>query len=624
MEPGQIITFYSYKGGVGRSFALANTAVLLARWGYRVLCIDWDLEAPGLSYFFGKYLEKRPRAGLLEMVEAARDAPGPQRMALANRTTVTLPGDARLDLIAAGRQDETYVSRLQEIDWEELYVRHDFGATLERWREEWTRNYDLVLVDSRTGITDSGGICTAQVPDVLVFAYTANQQNVDGVLDIVDRAMKARDGLPYDRPRLLTVPLLSRFDAQPEYEQGETWRRNLADRMRPRLRDWAPKGSSAEELLQRVTIPYFPVWSFGESLPALTENHRNSEQVTYSVANLAALLARRLEDARLLIENRDSYVDSAVQAARRSYEADVFVSHSRRTVGLAREFIGLLHENGVTTGTVDDERDRDLAVPVGEYRRQFIDDCRHFALIVDEYGPSSEQNLDVSYFLRHSLNAATERLALPVVTTSDALRTLPPAASTLQAFILDSGSLSQAARAIAARIRPESTHLEFDSRSKTRNGRYDVYVSYTYTDENWAMALAENLQRLGLNVWVDQWELRPGDHWPSRLEDGLQSADTVVAVVGREWSRSHWAGEEFAAALAADRAGRLRVIPVIVEDVVLPPQVASLSFADFRDVSSPREYVTEVNRLARTILRLPDDDASLSRSGSVVLPDTLL
>jgi len=48
---GTVVTFYSYKGGVGRSFALANIAVLLARWGHRVLTIDWDLEAPGLERY---------------------------------------------------------------------------------------------------------------------------------------------------------------------------------------------------------------------------------------------------------------------------------------------------------------------------------------------------------------------------------------------------------------------------------------------------------------------------------------------------------------------------------------------------------------------------------------------
>jgi len=49
-----IVTFYSYKGGVGRSMSLANTAVLLAKWGYKTLIVDWDLEAPGLEHFFKK------------------------------------------------------------------------------------------------------------------------------------------------------------------------------------------------------------------------------------------------------------------------------------------------------------------------------------------------------------------------------------------------------------------------------------------------------------------------------------------------------------------------------------------------------------------------------------------
>jgi tetratricopeptide (TPR) repeat protein len=55
--PGQVITFYSYKGGTGRSMALANIACLLAQRqslaeGKGVLVIDWDLEAPGLHRYF--------------------------------------------------------------------------------------------------------------------------------------------------------------------------------------------------------------------------------------------------------------------------------------------------------------------------------------------------------------------------------------------------------------------------------------------------------------------------------------------------------------------------------------------------------------------------------------------
>ena len=46
-----VVTFYSYKGGVGRTMALVNVAVMLARLRRRVLVVDFDLEAPGLPSY---------------------------------------------------------------------------------------------------------------------------------------------------------------------------------------------------------------------------------------------------------------------------------------------------------------------------------------------------------------------------------------------------------------------------------------------------------------------------------------------------------------------------------------------------------------------------------------------
>ena len=73
----QIITFYSYKGGTGRSMALANVACLLAKQqsqGNRVLMIDWDLEAPGLHRFFHGRLLPVPTSS--KPVDAVNDTPG--------------------------------------------------------------------------------------------------------------------------------------------------------------------------------------------------------------------------------------------------------------------------------------------------------------------------------------------------------------------------------------------------------------------------------------------------------------------------------------------------------------------------------------------------------------------
>src|SRR5215510_7234351 len=68
---GRIVTFYSYKGGTGRSMALANVAWVLALNGNRVLVVDWDLEAPGIHRYFHPFLEDKDLVateGLLDMV----------------------------------------------------------------------------------------------------------------------------------------------------------------------------------------------------------------------------------------------------------------------------------------------------------------------------------------------------------------------------------------------------------------------------------------------------------------------------------------------------------------------------------------------------------------------------
>src|ERR1700685_1743194 len=81
---GQVITFYSYKGGTGRTMALANVAWILASNGKRVLAIDWDLESPGLHKFFHPFLDEpvvRDTSGVIEIINDYATAalkPGPR------------------------------------------------------------------------------------------------------------------------------------------------------------------------------------------------------------------------------------------------------------------------------------------------------------------------------------------------------------------------------------------------------------------------------------------------------------------------------------------------------------------------------------------------------------------
>jgi MinD-like ATPase involved in chromosome partitioning or flagellar assembly len=77
-KEGMIVTFYSYKGGVGRTFTMANVAALLSKWGYKTLCIDWDLEAPGLHLYFQPWIKQETQSGLTELIQDYVDEKKPR------------------------------------------------------------------------------------------------------------------------------------------------------------------------------------------------------------------------------------------------------------------------------------------------------------------------------------------------------------------------------------------------------------------------------------------------------------------------------------------------------------------------------------------------------------------
>jgi TIR domain len=71
-------------------------------------------------------------------------------------------------------------------------------------------------------------------------------------------------------------------------------------------------------------------------------------------------------------------------------------------------------------------------------------------------------------------------------------------------------------------------------------------------------------------VFLDDWELVPGDLLAVKLQEGLAAADAVVFVVSAQSVGRGWVNEEFAAAIGKAAAGQRRLIPVIVDDVPLP------------------------------------------------------
>jgi tetratricopeptide (TPR) repeat protein len=200
--------------------ALVNTGGILAgRRGFRVLVIDLDLEAPGLSYLAPDAgAEERQQAaaepfaqpGFVDLLTDAKQR-GPEvdlfilsAAEIAQKYTreYWLPDELRqfkdgsLHIMPAGMFDGKYAMRLDALDLPELY-RDGLGEPLVRaFKEKFAGSglYDYVLIDSRTGFSDEAGICTRDLADHLMILSGLNRQNVEGTAEFLRALRVATDG----------------------------------------------------------------------------------------------------------------------------------------------------------------------------------------------------------------------------------------------------------------------------------------------------------------------------------------------------------------------------------------------------------------------------------------------
>ncbi len=245
-----IFTFYSYKGGVGRSMALLNVAYTLVSRGRHVLILDLDLEAPGVSGFMHRNGELDKPIGahpkdvlslLYLAMETVRTGQHADHVPPVSNFLRSVRSDklatlepkfgkvGRLDVIGAD-QELNYFDRLAELQFKDL--TQEELKTLSRLLHTYFKQqrfpfrplgvedsdppistpYDYILVDSRTGITEFGGLCVGPLADRLVVLTGLNDQNVIGTRDFLEVA-----GIqPQERPA--TAELWDDADPAPDTE----------------------------------------------------------------------------------------------------------------------------------------------------------------------------------------------------------------------------------------------------------------------------------------------------------------------------------------------------------------------------------------------------------------------
>lgn len=235
----RFVTFYSYKGGVGRTSALVNSAILRANKGNSVVVIDFDLEAPGTGAYLSQLDPKYNgnRKGILDYLIDCLEldkVPPIKDYAIDLSEKIDKSNGGQLWAIGAGDiTKSTYHEKLEKLKWRDIFLYQNGELLLKNFQNQIIDEFDspdLVLLDSRTGITETGGVCTRYLADAVVILTSLNEQNILGTSQIYKELQEENKkfvlvasnipvGFPLDEEQLFGKRIKSfqdRFEREPD------------------------------------------------------------------------------------------------------------------------------------------------------------------------------------------------------------------------------------------------------------------------------------------------------------------------------------------------------------------------------------------------------------------------
>lgn len=213
--------------------ALANVAFIAAMNRQRVLVMDWDLEAPGLGYYFRGLMEPQDARALKRargILDAAWDWVATVRQTGDKKERNDFIGrylngyvfdemvqplldnemqmeGYTLDIFGAGSDQIggklAYEEALSLFSWTTFLNADAGGIMLDALRNWAKERYDIILVDSRTGLADVSGVCTMQLPDTVALCFILNRQNMEGVARVAGAIRAKRE----EEIKLRVVPM---------------------------------------------------------------------------------------------------------------------------------------------------------------------------------------------------------------------------------------------------------------------------------------------------------------------------------------------------------------------------------------------------------------------------------
>ena len=228
-----IVLFYSFKGGVGRSTALAATALNLASGGDRVAVLDADLDAPGVGYLLAGHDSSTAQWGIVDYLLERRVLKETELPTDDYHHRYVAPsgvGGEDIFVYPAGTFNGAYVDKLARIDYgsSTAGIPHPFVALLQQIRRDLAPRW--ILIDARAGLGEVSGFLTGGLCHVHVLLGTLAEASWRGLELILDRlgADRVREGKP-QAECLLAASMVPRAD--------ESLFQGLVSRFTERARD---------------------------------------------------------------------------------------------------------------------------------------------------------------------------------------------------------------------------------------------------------------------------------------------------------------------------------------------------------------------------------------------------
>lgn len=129
-----------------------------------------------------------------------------------------------------------------------------------------------------------------------------------------------------------------------------------------------------------------------------------------------------------------------------------------------------------------------------------------------------------------------------------------------------------------------------------------VFISHASEDkERFVIDFSEKLVNKGINVWLDKWEMFPGDKLIDKIfDEGIKEADTVIIVLSNNSVEKPWVKEELDAAVVKRINSRGKIIPIILDNCPVPVCLQSTVWVKIENI---KDYQYEFDRIVASIYR---------------------